>query len=113
MQNVPGFNTLKTGPNVSKPFIRGLGYSRVETLYDGVPQEGQQFEDEEVLAIDGYAIDKAEVLLGPTTLMYGPDALAGLANLIQILPAIPIKRLRAGFFPNIKAIMACMEIRFT
>jgi iron complex outermembrane receptor protein len=97
-QNVPGFNVLKTGPNVSKPFIRGLGYSRVETLYDGVPQEGQQFEDEEVLAIDGYAIDKAEVLLGPTTLMFGPDALAGLVNLIPSLPGNTNKTLEGKFF---------------
>jgi iron complex outermembrane receptor protein len=98
VQSVPGFNTLKTGPNVSKPFIRGLGYSRVETLYDGVPQEGQQFEDEEVLAIDGYAIDKAEVLLGPSTLMYGPDALAGLVNLIPNLPGNTNKTLQGKIF---------------
>ncbi|HMI60980.1 MAG TPA: TonB-dependent receptor, partial [Puia sp.] len=43
---VPGVSALTTGPNVSKPFIRGLGYNRILTLYDGVRQEGQQWGDE-------------------------------------------------------------------
>ena len=86
VKNMPGLNAVKTGPNVSKPFIRGLGYSRIETLYDGVPQEGQQFEDEEVLAVDMYSIEKAEVVMGPTTLIYGPDALAGIIRLIPSMP---------------------------
>lgn len=98
VKNVPGLNAVKTGPNVSKPFIRGLGYSRVETLYDGVPQEGQQFEDEEVLAVDMYSIEKAEVLLGPTTLMYGPDALAGLVNLIPAIPKNTNKTLQGRLY---------------
>src|SRR5205085_6438784 len=42
VKNAPGLNAVKTGPNISKPFIRGLGYNRVLTLYDGVRQEGQQ-----------------------------------------------------------------------
>ena len=44
--NVPGVNAVTTGPNISKPYIRGLGYNRVLTLYDGVRQEGQQWGDE-------------------------------------------------------------------
>lgn len=86
VENVPGMEAVKTGPNVSKPFIRGLGYNRIETTYDGVPHEGQQFEDEEVLEVDMYSVENAEIIMGPTTLMYGPDALAGLVNLIPFIP---------------------------
>nr|MDQ6904687.1 TonB-dependent receptor [Bacteroidota bacterium] len=43
---VPGVSAVTTGPNVSKPFIRGLGFNRILTLYDGVRQEGQQWGDE-------------------------------------------------------------------
>ena len=39
VKNVPGLNAIKTGPNISKPLIRGLGYNRVLTLYDGMRQE--------------------------------------------------------------------------
>src|SRR5690554_1019252 len=34
VKNVPGLTAVKTGTNISKPFIRGLGYNRVLTLYD-------------------------------------------------------------------------------
>lgn len=37
-KNVPGLHAVKTGPNISKPFIWGLGYNRVLTLYDGIRQ---------------------------------------------------------------------------
>ncbi|HVT85546.1 MAG TPA: TonB-dependent receptor [Chitinophagaceae bacterium] len=84
---VPGVNTLTTGPNVSKPFIRGLGYNRILTLYDGVRQEGQQWGDEHGIEVDQYAIDRIEVIKGPASLSYGSDALAGVVNLIPYQPA--------------------------
>ena len=42
---IPGVRAVTTGPNVSKPVIRGLGNNRILTLYDGVRQEGQQWGD--------------------------------------------------------------------
>ncbi len=85
-QNVPGLNSVKTGPNISKPFIRGLGYNRVLTLYDGVRQEGQQWGDEHGIEVDPYNIEKAEVIKGPASLMFGSDALAGV---VSMFPSIP------------------------
>lgn len=83
----PGLNAVKTGPNISKPFIRGLGYNRVLTLYDGVRQEGQQWGDEHGIEVDAYAIEKAELVKGPASLMYGSDALAGVLSLMPSEPA--------------------------
>jgi len=80
-KNVPGLNAVKTGPNISKPFIRGLGYNRVLTLYDGVRQEGQQWGDEHGIEVDAYNIAKAEIIKGPASLMFGSDALAGVVSL--------------------------------
>ncbi len=84
---VPGVNALQTGPNVSKPFIRGLGYNRILTLFDGVRQESQQWGDEHGVEVDQYLIDRVEVVKGPASLIYGSDALAGVVNLI---PANPV-----------------------
>ncbi len=84
---VPGVNALTTGPNVSKPFIRGLGYNRILTLYDGVRQEGQQWGDEHGIEVDQYGVDRIEVIKGPASLTYGSDALAGVVNLIPTQPA--------------------------
>ncbi len=87
VKGVPGVNAVTTGPNVSKPFIRGLGYNRVLTLYDGIRQEGQQWGDEHGIEIDQYGIARAEVVKGPASLIYGSDALAGVINMIPFLPA--------------------------
>jgi iron complex outermembrane receptor protein len=84
---VPGVSALTTGPNVSKPFIRGLGYNRILTLYDGVRQEGQQWGDEHGIEVDQYGIDRIEVIKGPASLTYGSDALAGVVNLLPTPPA--------------------------
>ncbi|MDE3235670.1 MAG: TonB-dependent receptor [Bacteroidota bacterium] len=79
---IPGVRAVTTGPNVSKPFIRGLGYNRILTLYDGIRQEGQQWGDEHGIEVDQFAIDRVEVIKGPASLSYGSDALAGVVNLI-------------------------------
>ena len=79
--HVPGLNAVKTGPNISKPFIRGLGYNRVLTLYDGIRQEGQQWGDEHGIEVDTYHVERAEVIKGPASLMYGSDAVAGVVSL--------------------------------
>ena len=86
IKNVPGLNAVKTGPNISKPFIRGLGYNRVLTLYDGIRQEGQQWGDEHGIEVDGYNMQRVEVIKGPASLMYGSDALAGVVSMIPYMP---------------------------
>ncbi len=83
---IPGVSAVTTGPNVSKPFIRGLGYNRILTLYDGVRQEGQQWGDEHGVEVDQYSVDHYEVVKGPASLSYGSDALAGVVNLIPTQP---------------------------
>jgi iron complex outermembrane recepter protein len=79
---LPGVDAVTTGPNISKPFIRGLGYNRVLTLFDGVRQEGQQWGDEHGVEADQYAVNKVEIVKGPASLIYGSDAMAGAVNLI-------------------------------
>ncbi len=86
ISKIPGISSLSTGPNVSKPFIRGLGYNRILTLYDGVRQEGQQWGDEHGIEVDQNTIDKIEIVKGPASLIYGSDAIAGVVNLIPANP---------------------------
>jgi iron complex outermembrane recepter protein len=87
ISKLPGVNSVTTGPNISKPFIRGLGFNRVLTLFDGIRQEGQQWGDEHGVEVDENVVDRIEIIKGPASLMYGSDALAGVVNLI---PAPPV-----------------------
>lgn len=85
-QTSAGLTVLKTGPNISKPFIRGLGYNRVLTLFDGIRQEGHQWGDEHGLEIDDYNIGRVEIIKGPSSLMYGSDAVAGVISFFSHVP---------------------------
>ncbi|MEI6822198.1 MAG: TonB-dependent receptor [Bacteroidota bacterium] len=87
--NIPGVSAVSTGANVSKPFIHGLGYNRVLTLYDGIRQEGQQWGDEHGIEIDEYAVDRVEVVKGPASLIYGSGALGGVVNLLPDQTLMP------------------------
>ena len=86
LSHVPGVSQLSTGPAISKPFIRGLGYNRVVVVNEGVRQEGQQWGDEHGVEIDELSVGRVEVLKGPASLMYGSDALAGVINFITNTP---------------------------
>ncbi|GAA0524691.1 TonB-dependent receptor [Chitinophaga japonensis] len=100
---IPGVNQLTTGPAISKPFIRGLGYNRVVVIGDGIRQEGQQWGDEHGIEIDDYNVGKIEVLKGPASLVYGSDALAGVVNIVPppVLPEGHIKgNVAANYLTN-------------
>ena len=84
----PGISQVTTGPGISKPVIRGLGYNRIITLNDGIRQEGQQWGDEHGIEIDEFAVSKVEILKGPASLSYGSDAMAGVINFIAA-PTLP------------------------
>jgi iron complex outermembrane receptor protein len=56
-----GVSSVSTGPAISKPLIRGLGYNRVLTINDGVRQEGQQWGDEHGIEIDEASVSKVEI----------------------------------------------------
>jgi len=100
VKGIPGVTAVTTGPNVSKPFIRGLGYNRVLTLYDGLRQEGQQWGDEHGIEVDEYGIARAEVVKGPASLTYGSDALAGVINMIPLNPILEDGKLSGDFTTN-------------
>ncbi|MBE0649569.1 MAG: TonB-dependent receptor [Bacteroidales bacterium] len=84
--NLPGVSAVTTGPNISKPFIHGLGYNSVVTLEDGIRQEGQQWGDEHGIEVDQNSINRVEIIKGPASLSYGSDAIAGVINLLTAPP---------------------------
>ena len=80
--HTPGVSQITTGAAISKPVVRGLSSNRVVTLNNGAKQEGQQWGDEHGIEIDEFSIDRAEIIKGPGSLLYGSDALAGVINFV-------------------------------
>lgn len=95
----PGVSQMTLGPNISKPFIRGLGYNRVVTVNDGVRQEGQQWFDEFGIEVDEFSVDKVEILKGPASLSYGSDAMAGVINMLAA-PPLPEGKIKGSVLSN-------------
>lgn len=82
----PGISQITTGPAISKPIIRGLGYNRLVVINDGIRQEGQQWGDEHGMEIDENSVNRVEIVKGPASLIYGSDAIAGVINIITTVP---------------------------
>ena len=97
VKNTPGLNAVQTGPNISKPFIRGLGYNRVLTMLDGIRQEGQQWGDEHGIEMDTYNTEGADIIKGPASLMYGSDAEAGVVSIRSAVPQLSDGKIHGKF----------------
>jgi len=83
ISTTPGVSAISTGEAVSKPVIRGLGFNRIVVVNEGVRQEGQQWGNEHGLEIDEFSADRIEILKGPSSLLYGSDALGGVINILE------------------------------
>jgi len=76
----PGINETTEGAGTTKPQINGLGFDRVLTLMDGIPQEDFQWGDDHGLLVDPYGVYDAEIIRGPASLQYGASAEAGVIS---------------------------------
>ena len=85
IQKIPGINAINTGVGIAKPVIRGMSFNRVMVMDKGVKQEGQQWGADHGLEIDQYDPERLEIVKGPSSLLYGSDAIGGA---IRILPPV-------------------------
>lgn len=81
LNSIAGISSIDIGSGQSKPVIRGLGFNRLGVSENGVKHEGQQWGSDHGLEIDMYAIDNIEIIKGPSSLMYGSDAIAGMVRI--------------------------------
>lgn len=83
LSRLPGVQQFSTGAGISKPVIRGLYGNRIETLVLGIRFDNQQWQDEHGLGLSAIGIDRIEVLKGPSSLLYGTEAMGGVINIIE------------------------------
>jgi iron complex outermembrane receptor protein len=77
LERLPGVKAWHIGQGFSKPIIRGLGFNRVAVVERGVKQQGQQWGADHGLEIDQYNVESVRLVMGPVSLQYGSDAIAG------------------------------------
>ena len=80
----PGVSVVSTGPNTSRPVIRGLGGDRILLLEDGQrPGDLSSTSGDHAVAIEPLTAQQVEVVRGPMSLLYGPNALGGVVNVVR------------------------------
>ena len=87
MENIPGVQAMDIGSGFSKPMIRGMGFNRIAVLENGIKQEGQQWGVDHGLELDAFNIGTVNVLKGPSSLLYGSDAMGGVIDITS--PPVP------------------------
>jgi len=83
LDGVAGVTLSGAGPWETTPTIRGMGTNRVLVLFDG-DRETNLWAGRAPLTpfIDSSDIDRIEVVKGPSSVLYGSDALGGVINVI-------------------------------
>lgn len=85
----PGIAIRSNGIATSRPVIRGFTNNMVLVLEDGLRMgDLSSSSDDHSVSMDGSETDKIEVLRGPSSLIYGSNAIGGVVNIIT--DAIPL-----------------------
>ncbi len=73
------------------PMIRGFAANRVLIVADGVRMNNAIFRSgnlQNIISIDPQAVENAEVIMGPGTILYGSDAIGGVMDFHTITPRL-------------------------
>lgn len=85
----PGIMVQKTAYGQASPFIRGFTGFRTLALIDGIRLNNATFREgpnQYWSTIDPYSIDRLEIVKGPSSVLYGSDAVGGTVNAITRTP---------------------------
>ncbi len=83
ISSIPGVEQNTTGNGIGKPVIRGLSGNRIVTYAQGIRVENQQWGDEHGLGVADLGIESVEVIKGPSSLLYGSDAIGGVLYFVD------------------------------
>jgi iron complex outermembrane recepter protein len=84
LSGLPGIASTYFGPNSSRPIIRGLDGERIRVLENGASSvDAASLSFDHAVPIDPIAIERIEVLRGPSALLYGGGSVGGVVNAIS------------------------------
>jgi hemoglobin/transferrin/lactoferrin receptor protein len=89
LRKTPAVMVQKTGHGQGSPFIRGFTGFRTLFLIDGIRLNNSIFRDgpnQYWNTVDPYSIGRLELVKGPSSVLYGSDAVGGTVNALTISP---------------------------
>jgi hemoglobin/transferrin/lactoferrin receptor protein len=100
LENEPAVAMQRTNTAGGAPILRGLIGQHVLLLLDGVRLNNaitRYGPNQSLSTVDPYQIERAEIMRGPGSVLYGSDALGGVVNLITRKPRFdPLRAWDAG-----------------
>jgi len=76
------------------PMIRGFSTNRLLIAVDGVRMNTAIFRSgniQNIISIDPLAVERAEIILGPGSVVYGSDAIGGVMNFYTLRPSFSLE----------------------
>jgi len=84
LSNQPGITSSYYGQGSSRPIIRGQSGDRVRIMQNGISvQDASSSSPDHGVALEPIQSDRIEVVRGPATLMFGPNAIGGVVNVLD------------------------------
>ena len=91
LQGRPSVMVQKTAPGQTSPFLRGLTGYHTQLLVDGIPlnHAGMRSGPNQYWStVDHLTVEQVELVRGPSSVMYGSDAVGGTVNAITRRAAV-------------------------
>lgn len=97
ISDVPGVTVRWNGSAASRPILRGLGDNEVLILENGLRMgDIATFDPAHATPIDALSIAQIDVVRGPATILYGPNTVGGLVNVVTNLVPTPSTAATSG-----------------
>jgi iron complex outermembrane receptor protein len=90
LSDLPGVTVRGNGSAPSRPILRGLTDNEVLVVENGLRMgDIATFDPAHATPLDAMAISRVDVVRGPSAILYGPNTLGGLVNVItDIVPSV-------------------------
>ncbi len=102
----PGVHVSQGQKGDSSINIRGLGSNRVTLMYDGIPVYEPYFNSFNLNTFPSTAIKEIKVIKGASSVLYGPNTMGGVVNVITKRTLKPYLSLNTRFSNNSTALVA-------
>ena len=105
---IPGIKVQKSQMGGGSPVIRGMESNRVMLVVDGVRMNNAIYRKghlQNAITVSPNQLDKTEVVFGPSSVIYGSDALGGVIHYYTKTPKISKKtKVNSSFFNRYSSI---------
>lgn len=100
MNQVSGAYVTEGAKNEADVKIRGLSSNRITLMYDGIPIYEPYFNTFDLKSITAAGLDNIKIIKGTSSVLYGPNTLGGVINVLSERPTQPFLSLNADAGEN-------------